>query len=100
MTVESGSWPYSKECLTPDVTTYSFTIKASVDGAEGQLAMQLLHEMPQEWLLPKVVACSFAIKASGDVGEWHFAMKLLRRMSKEGPRRILWNRMWWSGGGA
>ena len=40
----------------PNVVTYSSAIKASGDGGEWQVVMQLLHEMPYKWLMPETAA--------------------------------------------
>ena len=37
----------SQEWRTPNLVTYNSAIKAGGDDGEWQLAMQLLHEMPE-----------------------------------------------------
>ena len=57
------------------MVTYSSAVKASSNGQEWQLAMQLLRSMLQEWLAPDVTTYSFAINPCNDAGEWQLAMQ-------------------------
>ena len=54
----------------PNVLTYNSAIKASGDGGEGQLEVQMLLETLQEWLAPNAVTYNSALKVSGDGGGW------------------------------
>ena len=49
-----------RQGVVADVVTYSSAVKASSNGQEWQLAMQLLCSMLQEWLAPDVTTYSCA----------------------------------------
>ncbi|CAE8612497.1 unnamed protein product [Polarella glacialis] len=76
-----------------NVISYSSAISACEKGGKWQLALSLLHGMPDERVIPNKISYNAAISACEKVGKWQLALSLLSSMPDMGliPDEIGYN---------